>query len=415
MISSKHNFKNAFIGLKTNKSRSLLTILGIVIGIAAIILIMSVGQGAQDLILDEIKGMGSETIVIRPGREPKGPSDVAESIFLDSLKKRDVDMLKKNSDILGIEQIAPALIVPGSVSYQGETFKAFTLGWDADFMENIYNLYPDEGSSFDETDIKQKASVAMIGSKVKDELFGESNAVGEKIKIKNRNFRVVGTYKPRGQVAFFNVDEVILLPYSTAQSYLLGIDHYHEIIVKVKDADSVDRAVVDIKAALREQHGIDDPEKDDFFVVTQQGLVDQVKTITNILTIFLTLVVAVALVVGGIGVMNIMLVSVTERTREIGLRKSLGATDSNIMSQFLMESVILTLVGGAIGVALGAGASVFVAFVLRNFFALNWTFTFPIFAAVLGLGVSGLVGLVFGLYPARQASKKSPIEALRYE
>jgi putative ABC transport system permease protein len=415
MIPLKHNFRTAVTGLKTNKSRSLLTILGIVIGIASIILIMSVGQGAQDLILNEIKGMGSETIVIRPGREPKGPTDVAESIFLDSLKKRDIDMLIKNSDILEIEKVAPAVIVPGSVSYQGETFRAFTLGWDADFMADIYNLYPAEGNLFDATDIKQKASVAMIGSKVKNELFGESNAVGEKIKIKNKNFRVIGVYQPRGQVAFFNIDEVILIPYSTAQSYLLGIDHYHEVIVKAKNADSVDRTVAGIKAVMRESHGITDPEKDDFFVVTQQGLVDQVKTITNILTIFLTLVVAVALVVGGIGVMNIMLVSVTERTREIGLRKSLGATNNNIMNQFLMEAIILTVLGGGVGILLGAGMSLLVAFVLKNFLGLAWSFNFPVLAAVLGLAVSALVGLVFGIYPARQASKKSPIEALRYE
>ena len=205
------------------------------------------------------------------------------------------------------------------------------------------------------------------------------------------------------------------MPYTTAQLYLLGIDYFHEIIVKAESQEAVLRTVRDIELTLRENHGITDPEDDDFFVTTQEGIVEQVQIIIGSLTAFLSSVVAIALVVGGIGVMNIMLVSVTERTREIGLRKAVGATEGDILSQFLFEAVILTVVGGIIGIILGTGLSFLASFVLTAILGVTWIFVFPITAALLGLFVSGLVGLVFGLYPARQAARKSPIEALRYE
>jgi len=316
-------FTLAIKGLRSNKSRSALTILGIVIGIASIMLIMTVGKGAESSILEELSAFGAEIIVIRPGQEPTGPTDIAETLFNDSLSIKEIDALKRKSNVPGLRAIAPAVIVPGSVSYKGETFRPVTMGWDAEIMAELYNFFPERGVMFDEDDIKRKSPVVLIGSKVKEELFGESEALGENIKIKNKNFRVIGVYPKRGQVSFFNVDEIVLVPYSSAQSYLLGIDYFHEVIAMAESAEAVDRTVRDIEYTLREMHGITDPDKDDFFVVTQEGMVDQVTTILQVLTIFLTAVVAIALVVGGIGVMNIMLVSITERTREIGLRKVL--------------------------------------------------------------------------------------------
>lgn len=411
----KNSLKTAVLGLKTHKSRSALTMLGIIIGIASIILIMSVGKGAESLILNEISAFGAENIVIRPGKEPTGPSDIAETIFADSLKNRDVEALRDKRNVPGLAEVVPAVIVPSSVSYKGETFRPMVFGWSAEFMESMFNVFPESGTIFGEEEIKRKAAVAVIGSKIKDELFGEQEAVNKNIKIRDVNFRVVGVYAPHGQVSFFNINEMIIIPYTTAQTYLLGIDYYHEIITRAESPEVVKRTVRDIEATLRDLHGITDPEKDDFFVVTQEGVVNQVKTIIDALTIFLSLVVAIALVVGGIGVMNIMLVSVTERTREIGLRKSLGATNGNILTQFLLESVILTAVGGIIGIMLGSLLSFFTSFILTKFFELNWAFNLPLSAVILGFSVSTIVGLVFGIYPARQASLKSPIEALRYE
>jgi putative ABC transport system permease protein len=412
-------FQDSFItaigGLKTNKSRTALTILGIVIGITSIILMMSLGRGAEGLILNEIGGLGAETIILRPGKEPSGPSDFSETLFADSLKTRDIETLRNKNNAPYIVDIMPALIVPGGISYEGETFRPTIMGGAVNFFSETFNIYVEKGAPFDVVDIEQNASVAVIGSKVKSELFGASDAVGEYIKIKDREFRVVGVFPPKGQVGIFNVNEIVIVPYTTAQTYLLGIDYFHEAIVKAESPETVARTVRDIELTLRENHNITNSKDDDFFVTTQEGIVEQVQIITGALTAFLSSVVAIALVVGGIGVMNIMLVSVTERTREIGLRKALGATEKDIMMQFLFESVTFTALGGIIGIIFGGVLSFAASLILTNVLDLNWTFTFPVSAAALGLGVSAFVGLVFGLYPARQASLKSPMEALRYE
>lgn len=411
----EYTFKTALKALTTHKSRSALTILGIVIGITAIMMIMSIGSGAENLILGELSGFGSELIAVMPGKEPTGPTDFAGMLFADSIKQRDVDALQKESNVPGLKDISPEVLVPGSVSYMGETFKPMIVGWKVEMLAELMGLYPDEGSLFDDNDIRAKASVAVIGSKVKEELFGGQDAIGKKIKIKDRNFKVVATFEPRGTVSFINVDEVVIIPYTTAITYLRGIDYYSQLNIIAKSPDVIDETVLDIERTLRETHGIIDPEKDDFYVTTQEAMLEQIGTIIGVLTMFLSAVVAISLVVGGIGIMNIMLVSVTERTREIGLRKALGATEKNILRQFLIESVMLTATGGAIGIALGAGLSFLVSVALSTFAGLNWSFSFPITAALLGLSVSALVGLVFGLYPAKKASQKSPIEALRYE
>jgi len=407
--------KIALTALKTNKFRAALTILGIVIGITAIILTMSIGAGAEKLILGEISSLGAETIVIRPGKEPTGPSDFGDTLFSDSVKQRDIESLKKKSNVPDLVDVMPLVMVPGSVSFGGETYRPSIIGGSASFITDVYNIFPDEGTIFSESDIRQRANVAIIGHRVKEELFGRSEAVGQKIKIKNHKFRVVGVLPDKGQVSLFETSKLVIIPYSTAQTYLLGTDHFHEVILKVTSPEVVDRSVEDIKRTLRSAHGITDPDKDDFYVQTQQALVDQIKNIINALTAFLMAVVAIALVVGGVGVMNIMLVSVTERTREIGLRKALGATNGDIMKQFLLEAIILTGIGGIIGIALGALFAFIISSSLAYFLNLQWTFSFPISAVILGLAVSGLVGLIFGIYPARKASKKSPIEALRYE
>lgn len=409
----KHTFKIAIIDLKINKFRSILTVLGIVIGVAAIILIMSTGQGANNLILGQIGKLGSKTIIIEPGREPQGPSDFT-SILSDSLKEKDIAALKNKSNVPGLEDLTPNVIVPGSVSYQGQTYRATTIGSSA-FLSRVLDIQPTEGIFFDDEDIKQRASVAVIGSKVREKLFGLSNAIGENIKIKDKNFRVIGVLSPEGQVSIINVDDIVVIPYTTAQKYLLGISHYNSIMAEAENEQSVARTANDIKLTLRESHGITDPSKDDFHVMTQTDIADRVKVITGILTWFLVSVAAISLIVGGIGIMNIMLVSVTERTREIGLRKALGATDGDILKQFLSEAIVLTFSGGLLGIILGAAFAYFLSLILSKIVSLNWQFSFPVSAAVVGLTVSSFIGLVFGIFPAREASLKDPIEALRCE
>lgn len=409
----KYSFKTAISGLYTNKSRSVLTILGIVIGITAIILITSIGQGAQNLILNQIQGMGSKTIIVIPGREPKGPSDVAQSLS-DSLKEKDLVELKKKSNVPNLEQVMPILFGGETASYESETYRLTIFG-ASEFLQDVLDVSVSEGSFFTEDDIKSRSDVVVIGSKVKDQLFGQSDAIGQKIKIKGRNLRVIGVLDPKGQVTFFNFDETAIVPYTTAQQYIFGIKYFHRIFVEADSEDNINKTVEDMKVTLRNSHGITDPDKDDFFIQTQVDLVSRLSIITDILTLFLISVAAISLLVGGIGIMNIMLVSVTERTREIGLRKSLGATDKNILIQFLLEAVTLTTTGGIVGIGLGALLSFATSLILSRFIGLNWSFTFSPIAALIGFIVAASVGLIFGLYPARKASRKSPIEALRYE
>jgi len=410
----KNAFKTSIRGLKTNRSRSFLTILGIVIGITAIILVMSLGEGAQDLILGQIQGqVGSKVMEIAPGRQPKGPTDFM-SIFSDSLKQKDLDALLKKENVPHLERIMPLVFGSETVSYGGETYQATLYGM-TDAAGKMYNIYPDEGRFLTEEDVKSYADVAVIGSKVVEELFPNNEALGQKIKIKGKNFRVIGILEEKGQGTLIGFDDTVIVPYTTAQQYILGIKYFNHLIVEADSEENIEQTIEDIEITLRNSHNITDPEKDDFNVTSQADAMEMVGTILNILTLFLATIAAISLVVGGVGIMNIMLVSVTERTREIGLRKAIGATEKNILTQFLLESVLLTVVGGIIGIILGAGFSFLASVILTKFAGLEWGFSFPIPAAILGLGVSAAVGLIFGIYPARQAAKKSPIEALRYE
>ncbi|MBU2263049.1 ABC transporter permease [Patescibacteria group bacterium] len=402
--------------MKTNKSRSVLTILGIVIGVTAIIFIMSLGSGAEDLIAGEITSLGADIIWIEPGREPKGLTDFTGTVLSNTLKDKDMEALKRKENVPNLVDIAPAVMVPGSVAYKGETYKPFIFGWSAEFFGKVFKIYPEQGYYFDETAIRNKEHVAVIGARVKEELFGEfEEVIGKDIKINSERFKVVGLLPDKGQIFFVDIGEYVIIPYTTARTYLLGIDYYNEVWAQVKSVDDIPATIGDIERTLRERHNITNPEKDDFYILTQQNLLDQVGSILDILTAAIAAIVAISLVVGGVGVMNIMLVSVTERTREIGLRKALGATERNIVMQFLIEATILTLLGGIIGVAFGTIISYASVIIFTKMTGISWTFTFPFFAVFLGFTVSAIVGLTFGIYPARQAAKKNPIEALRYE
>jgi len=409
----KHTLNTAVAGLKTNKSRSILTILGIVIGVTAIILIMAVGRGGEELILGQIRGLGSRTIIIEPGREPEGPSSFAE-LFTDSLREKEVMALKKPSNVQGLKELTPVVMQPAVVARESESVRTNVLG-ASDLITKILDVYPSEGIFFSEEDIRQRASVAVIGSEIKEKLFGPSDAVGAQIKIKDRTFRVLGVLPPKGQVSLFNIDDLVAVPYTTAQDYLFGISFYNIILAQAESDEILSRTVRDVEFTIRELHNITDPTKDDFHVTTQADIAARVGTVTTILTVLLVSVAAISLVVGGVGIMNIMLVSVTERTKEIGLRKAIGAKNRDVMLQFLLESVLLTALGGIVGIILGALFAFIASLVLTRILALTWVFSFPVSAALLGLGVSAGVGLLFGLYPARQAAKKSPMEALRYE
>ena len=409
----KYSAKTALTGLKTNKTRSALTILGIVIGVTAIIMVVSLGQGAKNLILGQIQGIGARIIAVIPGRIPKGPTDILAALT-NSLKPRDLEVLSRKDNVPHAADIMPVVFGSQTASYGSNTYRSTIFG-GTELMADIYSAYPEQGRNMTEDDVRGSRNVVVLGTKVAEQLYPGGNLLGERIKINGKNFLVVGLLPKKGGSSFFNFDEMAMMPYTTAQNYIFGIKHFNRIIIRADSDKNVGTTVEDARDALRTAHNITDPGKDDFSIETQADALQTVATVLTALTVFLAMVAAISLVVGGIGIMNIMLVSVTERTREIGLRKAIGATNQNILMQFLFEAIILTGVGGIIGILLGASLSFVASLLIRNVFGLSWTFTFPINAAILGIVVSSAIGLIFGLYPARRASNLSPIDALRHE
>ncbi len=402
----------AFRGLQTHLMRSALTILGIVIGIAAIIMVMSLGAGAQALILDEISGFGTETVILRPGT---GISNVTQTLFSQTITDKDIEALQRKQNVPNLVEIAPFVIMYEPAEYEGETYRPSIMGGSAEFFLDLLDVKLVDGRAYTEDDIEARARVAVIGQTVQKELFGSSRAVGRLITIKDKKFEVVGVLEDVGQKGGFDMDTLIMVPHTTAQTYITGTNYFNEVFLRADTPENADKLAYDIALTLRETHDLDVDEDDDFDIQTQENLIEQIETIVSIFTAFLVTVVSISLVVGGIGIMNIMFVSVTERTQEIGLRKALGATRKDILKQFLFEAIILTSIGGVIGIILGSLLSLIAAVVLAQTVAEDWSFVFPISGALLGVGVSATVGLIFGIYPAHQASKKSPIEALRYE
>lgn len=411
-MSFKHIFITAIRGIETHMTRSALTILGIVIGVAAIIVVMALGQGAQGLILNQVSGLGAETIILRPGPSIK---DLTKTLFTHTLVQSDLDALEKKQNVPNLIEMSPLVIIYDAVEYEGKTYRPSIIGGSAQFLFGLLDVKLERGHFYTNDDITQKARVAIIGNVVKEDLFGNSDPVGQQIKIKDKKFKIVGVLEKSGQVGPFNMDELIVIPQTSAQTYITGTDYFNEVFLRADDPANAEKMAYDVTRTLRDLHDIGPNEDDDFNIQTQQNVIDQIETIVSVFTAFLVTVVSISLIVGGIGIMNIMLVSVFERTKEIGLRKALGATRKDILRQFLFEAVILTSIGGFVGILLGTVVSYIAALVLARTVAEEWTFIFPLSGALIGFGVSASVGLIFGIYPANQASKKSPIEALRYE
>jgi putative ABC transport system permease protein len=407
----KYSIETATKGLITHKSRSALTVVGIVIGITSIILVMSLGQGAQNLILSQVNGLGATTIIVLPGKISLGPSAAAQTMN-DSLKERDLNLLETKENVPHAKYVMPMVVGSGKAVYGNQVYQTAIFG-SSELIPQIFDIVPNKGDFFTADDVLSQSLVVVIGSKVKTNLFDGDEAVGQKIRINNNTFKVIGVLPEQGSSSEF--DDAVFMPYTTAQQYVLGTKYYSRLVVEADSEANITSTVNDITVTLRNSHNITDPSQDDFSVTTQAEIASTLSTVTDALTAFLAAVAAISLVVGGIGIMNIMLVSVTERTKEIGLRKAIGATNRDILIQFLLEAVILTATGGIIGIILGSGLSYIISIILTKALAINWQFIFPWTAAVLGFVVASGVGLLFGIYPANQAAKKSPMEALRYE
>ena len=406
----------AFKNLRARFARSLMTMLGIIIGVAGVIIIVSLGSGAQSLVLGQITKLGSNLISVLPGKsDASGPPAAVFGITIKTLSSYDAQTLTDKTKVPYATAVAPFDNGSGTVVYGNRQADTSFTGTTADFalVQNVPFAY---GNFFSQSESDAGNNVTVLGWDVYQELFPNGgNPLGDVVKIDQIPLRIEGVMAKQGTVAFQNQDDQIIIPLPIAEKQILGIDYLQTIRIKVDSAAHMDETMQDVTSVLEQNHHIQRiPEDDDFSV---RNIADALKILTNItngLQLFLSLMAGISLVVGGIGIMNIMLVTVTERTREIGLRKALGATPKAIRNQFLIEAIMLTSVGGLIGIIVGSAISYLIAIGVR-YAGYDWAFIISPVAILLALGVSVLTGITFGLYPAIKASKLDPIVALRYE
>ncbi len=394
-MSAWESLRMAFAALIANKGRSSLTVLGVVIGITAVIALVAVGQGAQAEVTSSIEGLGSNLLYVRYDSGVAGADKISEA---------DVAAV---SDVTGVQAVAPEAYAAGSVTYQGESASPTISGTTPAWSE-VRNTSVQEGRFLTNDDLARASRVAVVGTDVEADL-GVDSLLGEKITVNGIPFTVVGVLETKGGFGSFSPDDIVLVPATTALSRLIGSDGYGAISIQVADAALMEQVETGVAEVLRERHRIAEGAEDDFAVTNQADILATVNDITGILTALLGSIAGISLLVGGIGIMNIMLVSVTERTRDIGIRKAIGARRSDIMGQFLIESLVLSIFGGLLGVLGGF----LLSRVLGGFLGFEAVITPQ--SVALAVGVSAAIGIFFGVYPAWKASRQDPIEALRYE
>ncbi|MFC2418286.1 MAG: ABC transporter permease [Veillonella parvula] len=401
----KESFLMAWASLIANKLRSLLTMLGIIIGVAAVIALVSIGNGVKQDIEDSISSLGSNLLVVLPGA-PRTPGARSSQGSMKSLKISDYEAIAK---LEGVKAASPMTNGSYVVIYQNKNWTTSVAGVNANFQD-VNNWTMTSGRFFSDKNIQNRERVAVVGQTVVKNLFADEDPVGKEIRVKNIPFRVIGVLKSKGNGTMGNdQDDTVLIPYTTSMERVEGIDYLRRVYVVAKDDEGIDRLQADIENLLRVRHNIKDTNLDDFNIQNMKSIMETVAQTTGTFTLFLGAVAAISLVVGGIGIMNIMLVSVTERTREIGVRKALGATYSVIVTQFLIEAVVISLMGGFIGIAFGIGASKVIGMVS----GMSTIVSVP--TIIMSFAFSMAIGLIFGIYPARKAAKLNPIDALHYE
>lgn len=400
-------FRIAYKALMRNKMRAMLTMLGIVIGIASVITMVGVGESSQASINNQVSSMGTNLIMVMRARmRERGVSTGRDNV--QSLKVSDVELIANNAE--HISAASPVFNASGQIINGNYNWSGSIMGGNTELM-GIRKFELATGSNFTDEDIKKYAKVAVIGQTIVEELFDEGvDPIGRTIRVRNMPVKVVGTLKPKGENQMGeDQDDVLLMPYTTVQKRMLGIDYVHMIMASASSEDVADKAVEEIETLLRGAHKIKDGSVDDFEVRTQAEMLEMMTSISGLMTTLLTAIAAISLIVGGIGIMNIMYVTVTERTKEIGLRMSIGAHNRSILMQFLCESVILSIIGGIIGILLGILISYMLSLVQ------GWPFLVSSTAIILSFVVCAATGIFFGWYPAKKAASLDPINALRYE
>ena len=401
----KESFLMAWASLVANKLRSLLTMLGIIIGVAAVIALVSIGNGVKQDIENSISSLGSNLLVVLPGA-PRTPGARPSQGSMKSLKISDYEAIAK---LEGVKAASPMTNGSYVVIYQNKNWTTSVAGVNSNFQD-VNNWTMTSGRFFSDKNVQNRERVAVVGQTVVKNLFADEDPVGKEIRVKNIPFRVIGVLKSKGNGTMGNdQDDTVLIPYTTSMERVEGIDYLRMVYVVAKDDEGIDRLQADIENLLRVRHNIKDTNLDDFNIQNMKSIMETVAQTTGTFTLFLGAVAAISLVVGGIGIMNIMLVSVTERTREIGVRKALGATYSVIVTQFLIEAIVISLMGGFIGIAFGIGASKVIGMVS----GMSTVVSVP--TIIMSFAFSMAIGLIFGIYPARKAAKLNPIDALHYE
>ncbi|TDY12298.1 ABC transporter permease [Meridianimaribacter flavus] len=399
--------KIAYKAIILNKMRTLLTMLGIIIGVASVIAMLAIGEGSKESIRSTISSMGSNMITIRPGADDRGPARGSGG-NVQTLTLEDYNVIKEKVDLLS--NSTPVVNSNGQV-----------INGSNNWPSSIYGVYPEyldikvvglqSGSMFTDAEVNTASKVALIGQTVVDNVFPNGEEpVGQMIRFNNIPFKVIGVLEEKGENTFGqDQDDIVIAPFTTVQKRILAIDYLNQIMASAVSEDDAPEAVEIITEILREQHKLQDFEDDDFTVRSMEELISTFSSTSEMLTVLLVAVAGISLLIGGIGIMNIMYVSVKERTKEIGLRMAVGGKGSDILMQFLIEAILISITGGVLGVALGLGATVFI----ENF--LNWPTSVAMYSIIISFAVCAITGIFFGWYPARKASALDPITALRYE
>jgi len=409
--------KLALAGLTANKTRTGLSVLGIVIGVAAVIVIVSMGQGLKSFILGQLNAFGSDVMTVEikiPGSDFASSSrSMAQGVVITTLKEEDAEALRDKDRFPYIQVASGYSSGMELATYEDKEKQAMIIAADAYYPKIDTLTIAKEGRFFTQAENGSVSQVVIIGSDIAKDFFGEVSPIGKNIKIKNKNFQVVGVLKERGAMLTFNMDELLIIPIRTSQKVLQGTDHIQEIGIRLEDKKYLAQAKFEIAGLMREQHKIEDSQNDDFQIVTMDEALTTVNSITTAISVLLGLLAAISLFVGGVGIMNIMLVIVAERTKEIGLRKAVGARYKDIMGQFVLEAMAISLLGGLIGVIIGIAFSFVAAYLITHYAGLAWPFVISSSAILISFIVAAMFGVVFGWYPAKEAARLSPIDALR--
>ncbi|MBX7150919.1 ABC transporter permease [bacterium] len=395
----------ALTALRSNRLRSLLTMLGIIIGVGAVIAMVAIGEGSRRRINERLKNLGTNLLIVRPGAQSIGRTVLAAGSSI-TLKLEDAETIKARSE--WVQDYSPELSRNSQVKYENKNVNSSVIGTLTSYP-NVRSFTIAQGRFFNEEELRARSKVAVIGQTVADALFERVSPVGQIIKINSQNFYVIGLFEKKGSSGIQDQDDQIVIPLTTAQLRLFGLDYINSIAVMAKDNAPLEEVTFDIERALRRQHRLRSDQENDFNIRNMSDIVSTAQETSATLSILLASIAAISLVVGGIGIMNIMVVSVTERTKEIGIRKAIGAKRKDILAQFLIEALVICLLGGFIGIAMGIGTALFLE---SN---AGWAIAITTDSIVLSFGLSIAIGIFFGFYPALKAAKSNVIDALRYE